>query len=276
MASLANEAGGEGVAGAPVASTVPLDEQCKQEGNVAFANGEYQKAVDLYSKGLAENDQNFKLYSNRSGAYFKMENFESALADANAAISISPTWLKPYHRKGSALSSLKRYAEAIEAYEKAVQIDPKAEDYKRRLKAARLQLKAARNTRSTIRNLPEWLAIHGAEADIRMRLGIMAEFWNLSKKNERLMIFNCFLGLIGGATKGAPSMPKFTKKDMSSLPMKNYEDLTFPEEWTKYFKNLDPEAKVNHFRAMFSRANEYEKTLIINDLKHFFAAPVPT
>ena len=70
-------------------------------------------------------------------------------------------------------------------------------------------------------------------------------------------------------------MPKFTKKDMSSLPMKNYEDLVFPEEWKKYFKNLDPSAKVNHFHAMFSRASEYERTLIINDLKHFFAAPVP-
>ena len=61
---------------------------------------------------------------------------------------------------------------------------------------------------------------------------------------------------------------------MSDLPMKNYEDLNFPNEWIKYYKSLTPDGKVKHFESMFRNASEHEKTLIINDLKHFFQAPV--
>ena len=78
------------------------------------------------------------------------------------------------------------------------------------------------------------------------------------------------MNIIGGTTRNAPNMPKYSKKDMTDLPMKNYEDLVFPDEWIKYYKGLTPSGKVN-FEGMFHRASEHEKTLIINDLKHFLA-----
>ena len=87
-------------------------------------------------------------------------------------------------------------------------------------------------------------------------------------------VFNAFLNIISGVTRNAPNMPKYSKKDMSDLPMKNYEDLVFPYEWIQYYKGLTPDGKVKHFESMFRNASEHEKTLIINDLKHFFQAPV--
>jgi tetratricopeptide (TPR) repeat protein len=267
MASLTSE-GGE-AAGA--ATLITPDEEFKKQGNLEFSQQNYEAAVACYTKGLAVNEQNHTLFGNRSGAYLKLGQNEEALADANSAIALKPSWLKPYHRKACALQALERYAEAVEAYEKAVLLDPKAPSFGKLLKAARNQLKVSR-TRSPVRDLEHWLQIHQSEPDPRMRLGIMAEFWNLSSQEDRLLIFNSFLTIISGST---PSQaPTFAKEDMTKLPMKNYEDLLFPREWTKYFAGLSAMDKATHFEQMFEAASEAERTLIINDLKHFFRAPV--
>lgn len=43
------------------------------------------------------------LYSNRSGAYASLKNYEKALEDANKTTELKPDWAKGYGRKGSAL-----------------------------------------------------------------------------------------------------------------------------------------------------------------------------
>ena len=243
----------------------------KKQGNLKFTSSKYEEAVELYTKGLELDSENHILYGNRAAAYLKLERFVNALRDAQMSVQLEPKWIKGYHRAATAYIALGRLNEAIEQYEKALQIKPDEKSFKRLLKTTRSMLKTSR---SNIKNLDHWLKLHSGHPDIRMRLGIMAEFWNLSKTSERLMIFNAFLNIISGVTRNAPNMPKYTKKDMSDLPMKNYEDLNFPNEWIKYYKSLTPDGKVKHFESMFRNASEHEKTLIINDLKHFFQAPV--
>ena len=43
------------------------------------------------------------LYSNRSGAYASLRDWENALADANKTTEIKPDWAKGWGRKGTAL-----------------------------------------------------------------------------------------------------------------------------------------------------------------------------
>lgn len=67
---------------------------------------------------------NAVLYSNRSAAYAKGNQYDLALKDAEKAIEIKPDWSKAYSRKGTSLAYLGRLDEAIETYEKGLQIDP--------------------------------------------------------------------------------------------------------------------------------------------------------
>jgi stress-induced-phosphoprotein 1 len=43
------------------------------------------------------------LYSNRSGAYASLKDWEKALADATKTTEIKPDWAKGWGRKGTAL-----------------------------------------------------------------------------------------------------------------------------------------------------------------------------
>lgn len=67
---------------------------------------------------------NHVLFSNRSAAHAKAENYLAALEDANKTVSLNPTWSKGYSRKGSALAYLGRFEEAIAAYEKGLELEP--------------------------------------------------------------------------------------------------------------------------------------------------------
>ena len=64
----------------------------------------------------------FILLGNRSLASLKLNppDFSSALADAEAAVALAPTWAKGHVRRGEALEGLGRVDEAVKAFEEAV------------------------------------------------------------------------------------------------------------------------------------------------------------
>lgn len=63
-------------------------------------------------------------FSNRSAAYLSKGDASNALADGEKCIEISPQWAKGYSRKGAALHSLKKYADAVNAYEAGLKVAP--------------------------------------------------------------------------------------------------------------------------------------------------------
>ncbi|KAH8996973.1 chaperone [Lactarius hatsudake] len=89
----------------------------KAEGNKAFAAKDYDVAIDLFSKALDLDQNNFVLWSNRSAAKAGKRDWDGALADAEQCIKVNPTWAKGYARKGAALHGQRRYVEAIETIE---------------------------------------------------------------------------------------------------------------------------------------------------------------
>ncbi|KAJ1519420.1 hypothetical protein ONE63_004712 [Megalurothrips usitatus] len=96
----------------------------KEKGNAALQQGNYSEAVKFYTEAIALDPENHVLYSNRSAAYAKDDQFALALADAEKTVSLKPEWGKGYSRKGSALAYLGRTDEAIEAYEEGLRVDP--------------------------------------------------------------------------------------------------------------------------------------------------------
>eukprot|EP01006_Ploeotia_vitrea_P032475 TRINITY_DN64665_c0_g1_i1.p1 TRINITY_DN64665_c0_g1~~TRINITY_DN64665_c0_g1_i1.p1 ORF type:complete len:1177 (-),score=115.09 TRINITY_DN64665_c0_g1_i1:266-3796(-) len=113
--------------------------ELKNQGNTAHQSGDYRKAIYYFSKGLELNPgppTNYLLYSNRSASYTLLEDFESALADADTVLSLKPEWPKGYSRKGAALQHLKRFREAINAYETGLKLDSESEVMKKGLEEA--------------------------------------------------------------------------------------------------------------------------------------------
>ncbi|XP_065173629.1 stress-induced-phosphoprotein 1 [Atheta coriaria] len=96
----------------------------KDLGNKALAENKFDEAIKFYSDAIDLDGNNHVLYSNRSAAYAKLQQYDMALQDAEKTVSIKPDWAKGYSRKGLALAYLNRTDEAIETYTAGLQLDP--------------------------------------------------------------------------------------------------------------------------------------------------------
>jgi len=118
-------------------------EAIKGMGNKAFEDGDFRKAVRLYTKAVERDPSNHVLYSNRSASYLQgskqmgIDTRTMALRDADKAIEVRPDWFKGYSRRGDALFKLERYAEAVSAYEKALVLEPDNANLRHSLTEAR-------------------------------------------------------------------------------------------------------------------------------------------
>ncbi|XP_015608933.1 stress-induced-phosphoprotein 1 [Cephus cinctus] len=96
----------------------------KDKGNAALQEGKFEDAIKFYTEAIALDGNNHVLYSNRSAAYAKAEEYKQALEDAEKTIELKPDWAKGYSRKGSALAYLGKIDESIKAYEAGLRLDP--------------------------------------------------------------------------------------------------------------------------------------------------------
>ena len=73
-------------------------QQFKDEGNKAFKSGDYNQAIEHYTKAIELDSTNPTYYSNRSGAQFNLGKFQDALNDAQKCIEVDPNFQKGYVR----------------------------------------------------------------------------------------------------------------------------------------------------------------------------------
>jgi len=107
--------------------------ELKDKGNKALNDGQIDDAIDFYSDAINTDPTNHILYSNRSAAYSKQNNWKAALVDAQKTVEMAPTWGKGYFRVGQCLHHFKRFEEAIAAYKTGLQHDPQNEPMKKAL-----------------------------------------------------------------------------------------------------------------------------------------------
>lgn len=69
-------------------------EQLKRQGNSALQEGNMEEAIQLYSEAIRLDPDNHILYSNRSAAYAKLQEYEKALEDAEKTVKLKPDWAK--------------------------------------------------------------------------------------------------------------------------------------------------------------------------------------
>lgn len=105
-------------------------DQIKNLGNDSFEQGDFRKAIRLYTRAIESDPRNGALYSNRSACYLQaakqmgIDTRMMALRDADKVIELRPDWFKGYSRKGDALFKLEKFSEAAVAYERGLALDP--------------------------------------------------------------------------------------------------------------------------------------------------------
>ena len=87
----------------------------REKGNILFKEGRYADARDQYTEALKHDSSNAVIYSNRSAANAKLNDYELALRDALKCIEYKPQWSKGFLRKVIALEGLHRHDEVMQS-----------------------------------------------------------------------------------------------------------------------------------------------------------------
>jgi stress-induced-phosphoprotein 1 len=95
----------------------------REEGNAAFKNGDFAKAVKLYEESIKRDPSDARGYNNRAAAYMKLMALAEALKDADKAIEVDPTFVKAYIRKATILQTMREHSKALEALQAASSAD---------------------------------------------------------------------------------------------------------------------------------------------------------
>lgn len=96
----------------------------KAEGNKAFAAKDFTTAIDKFTQAIELDPANHVLYSNRSGAYASLKQYDKALEDATKTTEIKPDWAKGWGRKGAAEHGVGDLISAKDSFEEALKLDP--------------------------------------------------------------------------------------------------------------------------------------------------------
>jgi tetratricopeptide (TPR) repeat protein len=96
-------------------------------GNEAFSKGSFQDAIIHYTAAIALDPNNKLLFSNRSVAYWRMKQFEDALADAEHCIKLDIAWGKGYTRRACALDGMGQEQAAVASLAMGLHLDKSLE-----------------------------------------------------------------------------------------------------------------------------------------------------
>ncbi|PNY07019.1 amidase 1-like protein, partial [Trifolium pratense] len=98
------------------------------EGNAAFKEKQWDKAITHYTDAIELNGTNATYYCNRAAALLKLGCFQLAEEDCSKAILHDKKNVKAYLRRGTARVSLLRYKEALEDFKHALVLEPQNKD----------------------------------------------------------------------------------------------------------------------------------------------------
>ncbi|KAK9507035.1 hypothetical protein O3M35_008865 [Rhynocoris fuscipes] len=96
----------------------------KEKGNTCVREEKYEEAILHYSHAIKLDPKNYSLFSNRSLAFLKIQQYYHAHEDALEAIRLKPDWPKGYFRKGEVEAATFHFAEAMLSYRCALELIP--------------------------------------------------------------------------------------------------------------------------------------------------------
>lgn len=119
-------------------------ESLKNQGNDCVRRKNFAEAVIHYTHAIQKDGKNHVLYSNRSLAFLKLQQFYYALEDAKETIKLQPYWAKGYFRKGEVHFAVGNHETALLSYEQAFKIEPSDKDLAEAISKTRKEMTKAR------------------------------------------------------------------------------------------------------------------------------------
>ncbi|ETV82920.1 hypothetical protein H257_04691 [Aphanomyces astaci] len=106
----------------------------KAAANAYFVEEEFELAVQKYTEALKEFPTDADALSKRSGAYLKLNQLQSALHDASAALEVDSNLRMAHYRQGVALFGVERFREALKSFLKGKELAGNQENVLSRFK----------------------------------------------------------------------------------------------------------------------------------------------
>ncbi|KAJ6305466.1 hypothetical protein OIU78_020910 [Salix suchowensis] len=116
----------------------------RSNGNQLFKAAKFYEASSAYSEGLEHDPYNSVLLCNRAACRSKLGQYEKAVEDCNAALTVRPGYSKARLRRADCHSKLEKWEVSIKDYEMLQNEAPEDEEVRRALVEARSELKKQR------------------------------------------------------------------------------------------------------------------------------------
>ena len=132
-ARAAGPTGGGGGGGGGGAGRRERSEAHRARGNELFRRGDFEGAVDFYTRAMNADRGSARAACNRGAALSALGRHREALADAALAADLEEGWAKPRARAAVAHFYLREYDAAFHFYQEALRLDPQNEEYRKGL-----------------------------------------------------------------------------------------------------------------------------------------------
>lgn len=86
--------------------------ELKEKGNDYFKNGNYEDAIEYYSKALLCKEDAI-YYGNRSACYNALGDYEKTIEDTTKALELDPQYIKCLFRRATAYEAIEKYQDAL-------------------------------------------------------------------------------------------------------------------------------------------------------------------
>ena len=94
-----------------------------REGDEASIRGQFDKAVQHYSRALVENRDNHTVLVARADAYRRLNQFDLALQDVNRALQLEPKYVNAWRERGEIYYDQQRYDLALKDASRALALN---------------------------------------------------------------------------------------------------------------------------------------------------------
>ncbi|XP_013413348.1 heat shock protein STI1 [Lingula anatina] len=231
-------------------------ESLKEQGNECVKAGKYEEAILHYSHAIKIQPNDYKLYSNRSMAFLKIQQYYHALQDAYETIRLKPDWPKGYFRKGEVEFHTEHYETAYMSYKRAYSLDSEDKTLKEAIEKTSKELVKKMKAQQ---RLP-WLGVGGG-----VLVGLLIVLGDLFLAKTPLLgktfiLQLCLVAVFAGIGLGLAHLQRwFVQSQRDSLLEPPLDFLDFAEKSNNAQNETDPKPHNLRKRGAQTGKRKYQK-----------------
>lgn len=220
--------------------------------DILVKQNKYNQSINDYNKALGILP-GYEGYNSRGIAYYKLHEYEKALADFNTSIALNTRYTNAFNNRGNVFLALGRYKLALADYEKAQQLSP--DDYRTYLNEA--------NAETLQKNWKEALELYNTAEDMGAK--VPALYQGRAKVLLQLSQYNAAESDLLNYIRLSPGSPEgYLQLAHVYFINKQYEKAIQPISRYLMLNPTDGDAYYNRSKMYFF-GREYKKAL--SDLK---------